>query len=136
MFFFKTKYKTDHTQQAPSPRLLQKANALLAQYAVYLQQQACRLSLRRLRFSLFLFCLLSGCICGWIIVSSFKQKETRVLKITPIRLPVHAIRNGDETNSTRNSLTENKCQQVQTWRHVLDSLRRKALYDRFCSSQS
>ena len=89
-----------------------------------------RMTIQRVRIWLIVFCIISGGLSLYFIVSSVVVKPANPIKIERVRMPVNLNRSGDEV--MEGTMPVDIYQQIQDYKRYMDSLGepiRKSLRD-------
>lgn len=136
MWLFKRKTKTSVDYPAQdSMRTKIERGIIKLQRAVAdrMNTAVAKLSVRKLKIMLLLFCLVSGGISIYLATNGLFGSSTKnkVIKIEQTLVPKHFDKSGDEIKDVQNIIDEDLYSQVKTFRSYVDSLQMndKAVYD-------
>ena len=88
------------------------------------------MTIKKVKVFLVVFCLISGGLSVYFIVSSLSSRRVAPIKIERVRLPEHLRRSGDEVMESE--MPSDIYQQIQDYKRYMDSLGepiRKSLLD-------
>lgn len=102
-------------------------------FAVRLNAATARLSVRKLKMALLLFCLVSGGVSLYLATSGVLGKSTKKAAITidQASVPKHFDKSGDEIKDVQNLIDDGLYGQIKAFRAYMDSLQmnNKVTYD-------
>lgn len=121
----KSKPKTNN-QEAAQKRLTASSGHrclhLLERWAACLQHQADKLSGRFKKIALVGFCLLSGGYSLYLVINNLTNHPPKAFLIAPIKVSEQAGQTGEENLSPVVVITPAEYQELQRFRHYMDSL--------------
>ena len=79
------------------------------------------MTIQRIKLFLVVFCLTSGGLSIYFIISSLASTTANPMKIERVRMPAHLNKAGDEI--MEHSMSPDIYQQLQDYKHYMDSLR-------------
>src|SRR5579875_3282550 len=95
-------------------------------WADYMQRKTNRLSLKKRKYSLVLFCLLSVGCSLYLIVENFTGPSNKNFGVAPIHVPVHSTGTGEEVTRSFLLITRKEFERIERFGHYVDSLGRSA----------
>ncbi|RYE52966.1 MAG: hypothetical protein EOP48_15360 [Sphingobacteriales bacterium] len=136
MWLFKRKLKRrleESQSDSIGTRLGKGIVKLQTAFAVSLNTATAKLSVRKLKMALLLFCLVSGGVSLYLATSGVLGKSTKKAPITidQASVPKHFDKSGDEIRDVQNSIDDELYGQVKAFRAYMDSLQinNKVTYD-------
>jgi hypothetical protein len=104
-------------------RIGEGLNKRLHTYADYLQKRTERLSIKRKRLGLFVFCLLFGVISICIVIKSFTNNKN-IFLVHPITLPAIIHKSDNDLLSAQPSISEKEFHRIELFKSYMDSLQK------------
>lgn len=95
---------------------------LQEKWANYMQQKTNRLSPKRKKYSLVLFCALSVGCSMYLIIGSFAGSASKDFNVASIHVPVHSTQTGEETTRSFLLITRKEFERIEQFRQYVDSL--------------
>lgn len=134
MWLFKKQKKKNETGNAASDKIagkIAKAGIVIqSKFANGMSKIFSGMNVKRLRLSLILFCIGCGGYSIYLFIDALvgPAAEQSVIKIEQAVVPKHFNNAGDEIIASENIVDEETFNQIQQFKHYLDSLKQSKSY--------
>jgi len=120
MFWRKKKIKETPVTDKVAGKLAGGIIYLQTAFSKHMSKIVAGMTIRKVKVFLFVFCIISGGLSIYFIVSSLTSNRITPMKIERVRMPKHLQRPGDEIMD--NSMPPDIYQQIQDYKLYMDSL--------------
>ena len=113
---------SDSSRDKVAIGIVQKCIKLQLRWAYFMRRKTEFLSHRQIKYLLLLFCFVSVGGSLYLAVKGFHGNDKRSLFVTPIDVPVHSTKTGEEAIMPFLTITKNEVERIERFKRYIDSL--------------